>query len=109
MAAENQTILIRIKNFFRNAAELRYSSDECSLWLLKQFTKEFDYKVLPVRIGAFTSCEKDAEIFESELNALRTEGRESVDVCGNTARELLICSAEAGTEPMTESAQAESR
>ncbi|MCL2747525.1 MAG: DUF4177 domain-containing protein [Oscillospiraceae bacterium] len=45
--------------------------------------KKFEYKVLSQRRGVFTSGEKYAEQFATELNKHGTEGWDLVEVTGN--------------------------
>ena len=52
--------------------------------------KKFEYKVLPLKKGAFTSGEKYAEQFSTELNALGAEGWELIDISGNVSLEGYV-------------------
>jgi len=46
--------------------------------------KKYEYKVEPIKKGAFASAEKYAEQFATKLNALGTDGWELVEITGNT-------------------------
>ncbi|MCL1820606.1 MAG: DUF4177 domain-containing protein [Oscillospiraceae bacterium] len=54
--------------------------------------KKFEYKVLSIKKGAFTSGEKYAEKFAEELNAYGIEGWELVEITGNTSLEGYVIS-----------------
>ena len=45
--------------------------------------KKFDYKVVVVKKGTFTSAEKYAQQFTTELNALGAEGWELIEITGS--------------------------
>ena len=52
--------------------------------------KKFEYKVLSIKKGTFTSGEKYAEQFTAELNIHGVEGWELVEVSGNMALEGYV-------------------
>ena len=52
--------------------------------------KSFEYKVLSVKRGAFTSGEKYVEQFATELNALGAEGWELIEITGNVSLEGFV-------------------
>ena len=52
--------------------------------------KKYEYKVLQIKKGTFTSGEKYAEQIEAELNVLGTEGWELVEISGNVSLEGFI-------------------
>ena len=52
--------------------------------------KQFEYKVLSIKKGAFTSGEKYAEQFALELNAHGAEGWELVEITGNVFLEGYV-------------------
>ena len=52
--------------------------------------KKFEYKVVSVKKGAFTSAEKYMEHFAAELNALGSEGWELIEITGNAALEGFV-------------------
>jgi len=52
--------------------------------------KKFEYKVVQIKKGAFTSGEKYAEQIELELNALGADGWELVEITGNVSLEGFI-------------------
>ena len=47
--------------------------------------KKYEYKVLTIKKGVFTSGDKYAEQMETELNALGADGWELVEISGNTS------------------------
>ena len=49
--------------------------------------KKFEYKVLTIKKGTFTSSEKYAGQMTMELNALGAEGWELIEITGNTSLE----------------------
>jgi len=52
--------------------------------------EKFEYKVLSVKKGTFTSGEKYAKQIETELNALGVEGWELIEITGNVTLEGFI-------------------
>ena len=51
---------------------------------------KFEYKVLTIKKGTFTSGDKYADQFEAELNTLGAEGWELVELSGNLMLEGFI-------------------
>lgn len=52
--------------------------------------KRFEYKVVPVKKGTFTSGEKYAEQFAAELNSFGAEGWELIELSGNASLEGYV-------------------
>ena len=52
--------------------------------------KQFEYKVLPIKRGTFSSAEKYAEQFAAELNELGAKGWELVVITGNVSLEGYV-------------------
>ena len=52
--------------------------------------KKFEYKVLSVKRGAFTSVEKYVAQFATDLNALGIEGWELIEIAGNASLEGFV-------------------
>ena len=52
--------------------------------------KKFEYKVLSIKRGTFTSNEKYVEQFATELNTLGAEGWELIEITGNASLEGFV-------------------
>jgi len=52
--------------------------------------RKFEYKVLSVKRGAFSSAEKYAEQVATELNALGADGWELIEISGNATLEGFV-------------------
>ncbi|MCL1806799.1 MAG: DUF4177 domain-containing protein [Oscillospiraceae bacterium] len=52
--------------------------------------KKFEYKVLSIKKGTFTSTDKYMAQFSTELNALGAEGWELIEITGNASIDGFI-------------------
>ena len=52
--------------------------------------KKFEYKVVQIKRGAFTSNDKYEKQFVAELNALGAEGWELIEITGNASLEGYV-------------------
>jgi len=76
---------------FRMCYSLEGKHGNDVLYLLGGYgMRKFEYKALSIKKGTFTSGEKYASQFTTELNALGMEGWELIEITGNATLEGFV-------------------